>query len=103
MEVRDRFDLPITSASAAAVDDYLAAIDLLLSANTGAEQHLARAIANDPDFALAHIAHARVLQLQARRPEARAAAARAEAFRDRVPLREKGHIDSARPWVLRSR
>ena len=94
MEVRDRFDLPITSASAEAVDDYVAGVDLLLSANTGAEQRLARAIANDPNFALAHIANARLLQLRARMPEARAAAVRAEAFRDRVSLREKGHIDA---------
>ena len=94
MEVRDRFDLPITSASAAAVEEYVAGIDLLLSANPGADQRLARAIANDPEFALAHIAHARLLQLQARMPEARAAAARAEALRNRVSLREKGHIDA---------
>ena len=94
MEVRDRFDLPITSASAEAVDDYVAGVDLLLSANPGAEHRLARAIANDSDFALAHIAHARLLQLQAQMPEARAAAARAEAFRDRLSLREKGHIDA---------
>jgi len=94
MEVRDRFDLPITSASAEAVGDYMAGVDLLLSANTGAEQRLARAIANDPNFALAHIANARLLQLRARMPEARAAAVRAEAFRDRVSLREKGHIDA---------
>lgn len=31
MEVRDRFDLPITSASAEAVDDYAAGVDLLRS------------------------------------------------------------------------
>jgi hypothetical protein len=48
MEVRDRFDLPITSASAEAVDDYAAGVDLLLSANTGAEQRLARATAVTP-------------------------------------------------------
>ena len=94
MELRDRFDLPITSASAEAVDDYVAALDLLLSANPGAEQRLGGAIANDPDFALAHIANARLLQLQARMSEARAAAMRAEAFRDRVSIREKGHIDA---------
>ena len=94
MEVTDRFDLPITSASAEAVDDYVTGVDLLLSANTGAEQRLARAIAHDPDFALAHIANARLLQLRARMPEARAAAVRAEALRDRVSLREKGHIDA---------
>ena len=94
MELRDRFDLPITSASAEAVGDYVAAVDLLLSANPGAEQRLARASANDPDFALAHIANARLLQLRGRMPEARAAAARAEALRDRVSLREKGHLDA---------
>ncbi len=94
MELRDRFDLPITSASAEAVGDYVAAVDLLLSANPGAEQRLARAIANDPDFALAHIANARLLQLQARMPEARAAAVRAEALRDRVSVREKRHIEA---------
>ena len=58
------------------------------------EQRLGRAIANDPDFALAHIANARLLQLQARIPEARAAALRAEALRDRVSVREKRHIDA---------
>ena len=94
MEVRDRFDLPITAASVPAVDDYVAGVDLLLSANPGAEQRLARAVANDPDFALAHIAHARLLQLQARLPEARAAAARSEALRNRVSAREKRHIDA---------
>ena len=37
MVTTDRFDLPLTSASAAAVADYIAAVDLLLSANTGAD------------------------------------------------------------------
>jgi hypothetical protein len=82
VETKDRFDLPVTSASGEAVADYVAAVDLLLSANTGGEERLARAIAADPDFALAHIARARLLQLQARMPEARAAAAQAGALRD---------------------
>ena len=77
MSMTDRFDLPVTSASAAAVADYVAAVDLLLSANIGADALLERAIAADPDFALAHIARARLLQLQARMGEAREAAARA--------------------------
>ena len=49
MVTTDRFDLPLTSATAAAVD-------LLLSANTGADALLGRAIAADAEFALAHIA-----------------------------------------------
>jgi hypothetical protein len=68
MEMTDRFDLPVTSASAAAIGDYVAAVDLLLSANSGAAELLERALAADPDFALAHVARARLLQLQARMP-----------------------------------
>ncbi len=90
----DRFDLPVTAASAAAVADYVAALDLLLSANTGADALLDRAIAADPEFALAHIAQARLLQLQARMGEARAAAARARALAERVSAREQRHIEA---------
>lgn len=90
----DRFDLPVTSASAEAVGDYVTAVDLLLSANTGADALLERAIAADPEFALAHIARARLLQLQARMPEAREATARAQSLRDGVSARERQHIDT---------
>jgi tetratricopeptide (TPR) repeat protein len=92
--MRDRFDLPVTAASAEALDLYVAAVDLLLSANTGADERLARATTADPDFALAHIARARLLQLQARIPEAREAVAHARSLRDRVTTREQQHIDA---------
>jgi len=59
MPLKDRFDLPVTCASAAAVEDYAAAVDLLLAAWPGSEARLARALVADPDFALAHIARAR--------------------------------------------
>jgi tetratricopeptide (TPR) repeat protein len=94
MEMKDRFDLPVTSTSARSLEDYVTALDLLLSANPGADPLFQRAIAADPDFALAHIARARSLQLQARMPEARAAAAQAQALRDRVSTREQRHLDA---------
>ena len=94
MVTTDRFDLPLTSASAAAVADYIAAVDLLLSANTGADALLDRAIAADAEFALAHIARARLLQLQARMAEARDAAARALALAAGVSARERRHIET---------
>ncbi len=94
MSTTDRFDLPVTSASAAAVADYVAAVDLLLSANIGADILLERAIAADPDFALAHIARARLFQLQARVGEAREAAARAKALADHASPREQRHIET---------
>jgi tetratricopeptide (TPR) repeat protein len=92
--LKDRFDLPVTCAAAAAVEDYVAAVDLLLSAWPGAEARLDRALAADPDFALAHIARARLLQLQARMPEAKAAAACARSLADRITARERRHIEA---------
>jgi hypothetical protein len=53
MLLKDRFELPVTCATAAAVEDYAAAVDLLLSAWPGAEMRLNRALSADPDFALA--------------------------------------------------
>ena len=94
MPLKDRFDLPVTCNRAAAVEDYVAAVDLLLSAWPGTEARLDRALAADPDFALAHIARARLLQLQARIPEARAEAALAQALSDRVTPRERRHIEA---------
>jgi hypothetical protein len=94
MGMTDRFDLPVTAASAAAVTDYVAAVDLLLSANIGADILLERAIAADPDFALAHIAQARLLQLQARVGEARETAARARALAGPASARERRHIEA---------
>ena len=94
MNTPDRFDLPVTAASNAAVADYVAAVDLLLSANVGAEELLDRALAADPDFALAQIARARVLQLQARMAEAREAAGAARALAERLSARERGHVEA---------
>ena len=92
--MKDRFDLRVATASQQACDNYVAGVDLLLSANPGADERLAAAIAADPEFALAHIARARLLQLQARMPEARQAAARAQALSNRASTREARHIDT---------
>ena len=55
----DRYGLALTTTSAAARDAYVEGCDLLLSIFPGATAALDRAIAADPDFALAHIARAR--------------------------------------------
>ncbi len=94
MPIADRFGLPLTTQSPPAAESYIRALDLMLSANVGAEAPLDSAIAADPEFALAHIARARLYQVQARIPEAKAAAATARALRDRVTAREQGHIDT---------
>ena len=97
MRMTDRFELPVTAASAEAVADYVAAVDLLLSATPGADARLERALAADPDFALAQIAHARLLQLQARIGEARAAAERATALAVLASTRERAACRGDRP------
>jgi tetratricopeptide (TPR) repeat protein len=92
--MKDRFDLPVSAASTEALGDYTEGIDLLLSANPGADERIGRAIAAEPDFALAHIARARILQLQARMPEARDAATRAKSLCKRLSAREQGHVET---------
>jgi len=76
------------------VDDYVAGIDALLSANVGAEDAFDRALASDPDFALAHAGRARALQMRGAPAEAKAAIARAgECVRHASP-RERGHVEA---------
>jgi tetratricopeptide (TPR) repeat protein len=94
MPLEDRFGLALSTTSDAAVADYIAAVDLMLSANAGAETLLDCALAADPDFALGHIAKARLYQVQARIPEAKAAATQARALTGRVTPREARHIET---------
>jgi hypothetical protein len=93
MPLEDRFGLALSTKNDAVAAEYVAAVDLLLSANTGAEALLDRALAADPEFALGHIAKARLCQVQARMAEAKEAAASARALADRVNSREARHIE----------
>lgn len=56
----DRYGIPLSTNSAEAAQAYRDGIDLMLSAWPGAAEAFDRAIAADPDFALAHIARARI-------------------------------------------
>src|SRR5688572_9973471 len=89
---RDRFDLPLTTVSDAAASAYREGFDRILSAWTGAEEAMDRAIAADPNFALAHMGQARVHQIFGRGAEARASAARARELAANVTDRERGHV-----------
>jgi tetratricopeptide (TPR) repeat protein len=94
MPLEDRFGLALTTSSPAAAEQYVRALDLMLSANTGGEALLDAALAADPEFALAHIARARLLQVQARVAEAKEAAAMARGLSVRVSAREARHIET---------
>src|SRR5262245_11373061 len=90
----DRYGLPVSTASTAALEAYVDGVDRLLSANAGAEDCFDRASAMDGDFALAHAGRARCLQLRASVPEARAAAAHASALAARGTRRESRHVEA---------
>jgi tetratricopeptide (TPR) repeat protein len=91
---KDLWDLTLSTESAVAGEQYVLAVEKLLSANVGAEEALSRALAADPDFALAHAARARALQLRGAFGDARAAAARAVELAPSATRRERGHVEA---------
>ena len=90
---RDRYDLPLTTASDRAAAHYRDGVDAMLSAWHGAEEAFDLAIAADPGFALAHIARARLHQLNMQGKEARAMAAQAKQLAAGATPREVSHIE----------
>lgn len=90
----DRYGLPLSTSSQAARDAYVEGADCILSAVAGPEAHFRRALAADPDFALAHAGLARSMFLAAQVPPARTAAARARELATRATPREQGHVNA---------
>src|SRR5258708_22457148 len=90
--LRDRYDLALTTASAAARDAYVQASRLALTFYPGAIEAYDRAIAADPGFALAHAGKAQVLIRQGDVGAARAALATAKSLASDVSEREASHI-----------
>lgn len=90
---RDRYDLPLTTASDKAAAHYRDGVDCMLSAWHGAEAAFDQAIAEDPGFALAHIARARLHQLNMEGKEARTIATRARELAKGATPREISHVE----------
>lgn len=88
----DRHGLAVSTASPTARDAYIEGCDLLLTVYPGAIAALDRAIAEDPTFALAHIAKARAQQLAGDLPGMRASLAAARTHSEESPARDRGHI-----------
>lgn len=91
---KDLWDLPLSTDSPRAAEQYVLAVEKILSANVGAEDALGRALDADPRFALAYAARARALQFRGAVPEARAAAARAVALAPSATRRERSHVEA---------
>ena len=90
---RDRYDLPLTTVSDRAAALYRDGADRILSAWNGAGDAFDSAIVEDPSFALAHIARARVHQLNMEFTEARNKAAQARQLAATVTRRERQHVE----------
>lgn len=90
----DRYGLPVSTSFEVARDAYIAGADCVLAAVAGWREHLGRAIEADPSFALAHIALARGLFLNAEVKPAREEAARARELAQAVTPREQSHVNA---------
>ena len=90
--LRDRYDLALTTASAAARDAYVQACGLALTFYPGAVEAYDRAIAAHPGFALAHAGKAQVLMRQGNVGAAREALTAAKGLAPDVSERESSHI-----------
>jgi len=93
MNLEDRYGLKMSTISAAAASAYCDGVDLMLSAWTGAAEAFDRAIAADPDFALAHVARARIHTFYQQGEAARKGAATARALVGKHGTeREQSHV-----------
>src|ERR1700752_1873053 len=91
----DRYALALSTNSSDAAAAYREGIDLMLSAWPGAAEAFERAIAADPDFALARVARARVHSFYQQSEAARQQAAMARKAVARCGTeREKGHVEA---------
>jgi tetratricopeptide (TPR) repeat protein len=88
----DRYDLALSTASAAARDAYIQASELALTFYPGAAEAYDRAIAADPGFALAYAGKAPVLMREGNVTAARAALAAAKGAATALSEREASHI-----------
>ncbi|MGE0601092.1 MAG: tetratricopeptide repeat protein [Dehalococcoidia bacterium] len=92
MAFTDRYGQQLTTSSARAAELYSRGIDHALAAEAPAEACLREARDEDPGFALAHIAEARLLQFRGKMAEAHAAMKQAQALADGATPRERSHV-----------
>ena len=88
----DRYELPLSTGSAAARDAYLQGCEAKLTMYPGAIEAFDRAITADPGFALAHVARAHVLLERGDVAAARASMAAANSLTAGLSEREASHV-----------
>ena len=90
--LNDRYGNALSTKSSVARDAYVDGVDRFLSAQPGAVEAFGTAIAEDPNFALAHVGLARGHQLLADGKAAGEAIAAARAVGNGLSPREAGHL-----------
>ncbi len=88
----DRYDLPLSTASAAARDAYVQGCDLALTLYPGAIAAFDRAIAADPGFAMAHAGKAQVLMREGNVAGGAGGPGGGQGVAGGLPAREASHI-----------
>ncbi len=95
MSLEDRYGLSLSTTSHEAASAYREGVDLMLAGWTGTAETLERAIAADPEFALPHIARARLHAFYQQGDLARQKAAVArELVAKRGDGRERSHVET---------
>src|SRR6201991_3985166 len=95
MAHQDRYGLTLSTTSDEAANAYREGVDLLLAGWPGAAEAFERASAADPDFALAHIARARIHTFYQQGDVARKKAALArELVARNGGERERSHVET---------
>lgn len=92
MAFTDRYGLALSTSSPKAADLYGRGLDHTLAAEAPAEACFREAREEDPGFALAHAAEARMLQFRGKGSEAMAALKRAEDAAPSATAREQSHV-----------
>ncbi|MGA7671410.1 MAG: hypothetical protein WBW04_13375 [Nitrolancea sp.] len=90
---RDRYDLPLTTSSSVAADEYVGGVDLVLSGNVGATERLKRSLAADDGFALGHATMASIDLRWRRFDAAREHAEAARKLSGGISKREQQHVE----------
>ncbi len=88
----DQYGNPLTTNSVKARDAYIRGLECNLGAAPGAEEAFQEAVAEDENFALAHLAIARNRQVEGRGVSGREPYANAKACADGLSPREQGHL-----------
>ena len=96
----DQFGLPVTTRSTAALEAYDQAVHGLLGWDGAALAMFERALAEDPDLALAHAGVAICQFLDERFAEARTAVERARAAVTAASDRERGHVEAMAQLIV---